>query len=401
METKLRRAGLVSLGAYLPAKPIPTHKKIGFIEFLRKETLLPEEYIRMMEQSGNLPGFIETNEEGWKNQPWFEAWLERLPEKKKNDPFQGTRERRRVPLDPHSVKHSVIPHPMLPSDAETLAGALALFHSGIPKDDIDLVMVHSQVQDHSLPSNASLVQHKLQLKHAGAYAVDTCCSSFVTMVELACSLVQSGIKNNVLIINSILDSMINDKSDYYSVNTGDAATAAVITAVGDGNGYVCSHSTSDGSRQDAIIFQRRSPHLFMSTAATSDHSQDFVTFYNMEAVKEVGFHAQEDIKFVVSKVLEKSGLNIKDVYLFVTHQPVAWAAHAWKDAIGVPDSRFYESFERYGNIATASVPTNLTEAVEKGMVKAGDLVLLASSGAGENHIALLFTASQALIDNVC
>ncbi|NJO70364.1 MAG: hypothetical protein HC830_14750 [Bacteroidetes bacterium] len=136
-----------------------------------------------------LPGRIETNEEGWKNQPWFDAWVESLPPKKRADPFQGTKERRRVPSDPESLRKSLYPHPMLPSDAETLAGALALFRSKITPDEIDLVLCHSQVPDHPLPQNTSLVQHKLKLKNAGAYGVDSCCSSFVTMTELACSLV--------------------------------------------------------------------------------------------------------------------------------------------------------------------------------------------------------------------
>ena len=95
-------------------------------------------------------------------------------------------------MDPASLRESVAPHPMLPSDAETLAGALALVNGDLDRDEIDLVIVASQVPDLLLPSNASLVQHKLKLRHAGAYHVDTCCSSFVTMLEIAEGLVEYG-----------------------------------------------------------------------------------------------------------------------------------------------------------------------------------------------------------------
>jgi hypothetical protein len=139
-------AGIVSLAAYLPAKEltIPFTKKL--VSFLRTQTLLPEDYIQSIELEKKLPGWTETNETGWINQPWFNTWLNNLTEKKRLDPFQGTKERRRVPLDPDSVLNSIHPYPMLPSAAETLAGAMALCSSRFSPDDIDLIMVHSQVK---------------------------------------------------------------------------------------------------------------------------------------------------------------------------------------------------------------------------------------------------------------
>jgi len=50
-------------------------------------------------------------------------------------------------MDPVSLKKSVHPHPMLSSDAETLAGALAIFNGGIDKEKIDLVLCSSLVPD--------------------------------------------------------------------------------------------------------------------------------------------------------------------------------------------------------------------------------------------------------------
>jgi 3-oxoacyl-[acyl-carrier-protein] synthase-3 len=103
---------------------------------------------------------------------------------------------------------------------------------------------------------------------------------------------------------------------------------------------------------------------------------------------------------VVDRALAKADLTVGDVDFFVTHQPVAWAANAWREALGIPLDKFYESFETYGNVATCSVPTNLLEAIEQGLIQPGDLVLMASSGAGENHIAVLERVSPRLIQDV-
>jgi 3-oxoacyl-[acyl-carrier-protein] synthase-3 len=392
--------GIVSMGAYLPAKTIIPAQRQELVRYLRDQTHLPGEYIEQLESQNRFPGKIETNFEGWASQPWFDAWLAKLPPKKRGDPFQGTKERRRVPLDPVSVRESIIPHPMLPSDAETLAGALALLNGHINKDKIDLLLVASQVPDLLLPANASLVQHKLKLPNAGAYHIDTCCSSFVTMLEIAAAMVKAGIKKNVLIAASYIDSHVNDKSDYFSVNTGDAAVAAVVKEVGGDYGYVASASTSYGSRHDGVIIQRRPPELFRSAGHDPYYERPFVTFYNQEANKEIANHARSDMNHTVKQVLDKTGLAISDIDFCVTHQPVYWASSAWLEGLGIDEKRSYNSFEKYGNIANCSAPVNLLEAIEEGKVKEGDLVLIASSGAGENYIAILERITPQLVKSL-
>jgi 3-oxoacyl-[acyl-carrier-protein] synthase-3 len=396
----MKHAGIVAISAYLPGGELCEPKRDKLVRYLKENTLLKREYAKQIEMGGRQPGWIETNEQGWVNQPWFEAWLSRVPEKKKKNPFGGTKERRRVPLDPSSVKESVRPHPMLSSDAETFAGAMLLANTGIDRESIDLIMVSSLVPDRPLPHNASLVQHKLQLVNAGAYNIDTCCSSFLTMLELAATLVRAGVKRNVMLVASSLDSIINDKSDYYSPNTGDAAVAAVVSEVDEGYGYLGSHSTSHGDRHPAIVFKKRTPNMFRSPSQGPDFEQEFVTFNNKEKCKAIAVNSQRDVCEVVEEALRRAGMTAKEVDFFISHQPVAWAGPAWRDAVGVPQERFYESFERYGNIACCAAPVNLYEALMKGHIRAGDRVLMASPGVGENHISIVHKTPEALVQSV-
>lgn len=396
-----KSVGLISMGSYIPAKEILDEKKDKLVKFLREKTLLKKEYIDMIDSTGKLPGEIITNFDGWEKEPWFETWLNNLPSKKRDkDPFSGTKERRFVPMDPDSLKKSIIPHPMLASDAETLSGAIALLNSDINLDDIDLVMAHSQVPDLSIPANVSLIQHKLKLKNAGAYSVDTCCSSFVTMMEIASALVKTGIKKNILIVASYIGSHINDKSSYYSPAIGDASIAGIISEVDDGSGYLSSHSTSHGSRHDAIIGHSREPELLQKTTHSPNYTQEFATFYNPEAIKEMAEYALDDIDEVVKKALEKANIGVDEVDFFVSHQPAKWAGNAWRERIGIPKEKFYEQYEKYANIANCAAANNLLEAIENGFIKANDNVLIASPGAGENHIALLQKINHRLVENV-
>jgi 3-oxoacyl-[acyl-carrier-protein] synthase-3 len=390
--------GLISMAAYRPAEKLEEKMSKALSEFLQNRTLLPKEYIETIEKTGCLPGKVESNYEGWESQPWYEAWLKSLPLKKQADPFQGTCERRRVPMDPSSVRESVYPHPMLPSDAEVIVSSMAILRSGMNPDDIDLVMAHSQVPDRPLPQNVSLIQYKLGLKNAGAYSLDTCCSSFVSMIEVAVALVKSGIKKNVLIVSSYIDSHVNDKSTHFSVDTGDGAAAGIISSCD--MGYLASHSSSHGDRHDGIVFETRLPLLYKGLHTSPDHRQLVTTFLNRKACKEIAVNADRDMLFVVSQALEKAEMKKDDIDFFVTHQPVAWTGETWRKAVGVPEDKFYETFRKYGNIATAAAATNFTEALEKNLIKTGDKVLIASSGAGENHIAVLHQVSPTLVENI-
>lgn len=98
-----KNAGLISMGGYLPGKDVPENKMDRFINFLETTDLHPD-YIQMIKETKRMPGKSESNEEGWISQPWYEEWFNRLPEKKKEDPFKGTEFRCRVPMDPVSEK---------------------------------------------------------------------------------------------------------------------------------------------------------------------------------------------------------------------------------------------------------------------------------------------------------
>jgi 3-oxoacyl-[acyl-carrier-protein] synthase-3 len=201
-------------------------------------------------------------------------------------------------------------------------------------------------------------------------------------------------------VASYLDSIVNDKSTYFSVNTGDAAVAAVISKVEEGYGYIASASMSRGSRHDGIILQRRPPELFESVGHDHYYEQTFLTFYNPNANKEIASNAQKDMTTIVHKALKPADLSISDIDFFVTHQPVYWATGAWREGLGIPKEQCYETFQKYGNIANCAAAVNLFEAITKKLIKKGDMVLIASSGAGENYIALLEKISSELIDSL-
>lgn len=315
-------------------------------------------------------------EEIRKNDFWENTEILNLPQGRRS-PFERIDERRVFPSD------------MLPSDAEVKAAEVAIKDSGISKDDIDLVMVHSMIQDEMIPSNASLVQYKLGLKNAGAWHMDTCCSSFITMVTTASNLIAMGEFKNILIVTSVFHSRILDYSDYLSLYAGDGAGAVVMGQVPEGKGYVASSCNSDGYYHDAFTLSERMPLNKSKRSFTEPAPLRPLLTTNPVKTHMIGKNSLNIMQETLEKTLEKANMTSSDIDMFFSHQPADWAHDAWRDSINIPKERSYQTFRKYGNLASSSIPVTLYEAKQKGLLKEDQTLLLTSSGAGENHIAAI------------
>ncbi len=305
------------------------------------------------------------------NNYWDDIEIVNSP-KEKSSLFKGIEERRAFPED--------IP----PSDFETIAAKKAIEDSGLELDDIDLVMTHSMLQDKIIPGNACLIQYKLGLKNAGAWNMDTCCSSFVNMLVTASHLIMMGTCKNIVIVTSVLHSRMVSPTHYLSTIVGDGAAAVVVGRVSEGRGFISSSFHSKGEYHDAFTVSE----VCITTEDGVEPGLQFFT--NAELLKCVGKNSIIDVTPVINDAMYKANIATDDIDFLITHQPSPWAHTAWRDALGLPASKSHESFSRYGNLASTSIPVNLFEARELGKLKDDDILLLLSPGAGENFaVAIL------------
>ena len=80
--------------------------------------------------------------------------------------------------------------------------------------------------------------------------------------------------------------------------------------------------------------------------------------------------------------LERAGLTPADVAIVVPHQANARILEAGLDGLGIPRDRVSLVIERYGNTSAASVPLALADALDRGRIHEGDVVLFVGFGAG-------------------
>jgi 3-oxoacyl-[acyl-carrier-protein] synthase-3 len=81
-------------------------------------------------------------------------------------------------------------------------------------------------------------------------------------------------------------------------------------------------------------------------------------------------------------VLERCGVSVDDVDVYVPHQAnVRIIDHAAKK-LGFPQEKVVINVDRYGNTSSGSIPLALAEAAADGRLRSGQLVLMTGMGAG-------------------
>lgn len=144
------------------------------------------------------------------------------------------------------------------SDLATAAAKQALDHAGLAADAIDLIVVATTTPDHTFPACATAVQRKLGANNAAAFDVQAVCSGFVYALAVVDNFIKAGQASTALVIGAETFSRLLDWSDRGTcVLFGDGAGAVVLRAEeGRGTvldrGVLATHLGSDGRHYEAL-----------------------------------------------------------------------------------------------------------------------------------------------------
>jgi 3-oxoacyl-[acyl-carrier-protein] synthase-3 len=142
----------------------------------------------------------------------------------------------------------------LTSSIAEKASREALRNSGISPEDLDMVIVATNSPDTLFPGVAPKLQGMLEAKKAGAFDVQSGCTSGVYSMAIAAGGIASGVWKNVLVVGAEVLSRIIDWTDRNTcVLFGDGAGAMVLGPAADGEGhFISANMRSDGTKHDQI-----------------------------------------------------------------------------------------------------------------------------------------------------
>ena len=264
------------------------------------------------------------------------------------------------------------------SDLGVIAAERALAAAGLAPTDLDLVICATYTPDMAFPSTACLIQERIGAKPAAAFDLQAACSGFVYALVTGAQFVAAGGFRHALIVAADVNSTIVDPKDQKVTPLfGDGAGAVVLGRVNHGSGLLGFHMGADGGGGD----------LFFMPAGGSKRPATFETVEAREHyIKMDGpslFRFGVDAMVQASRsALDRSGLGVEDVDVFIPHQANLRIIHAGLERLGIPKAKTLITLDRFANTAAATIPIALDEAVRDGRIAPGMNVLMTGFGAG-------------------
>ncbi len=264
------------------------------------------------------------------------------------------------------------------SHMATEAAKLLLGKTRTDPNEIDLIVVASVTPDMLFPATACLVQDRLGAKKAWGFDLSAACSGFAYALTVGAQFVGAGTHRKVLVIGSDKMSAILDYADRATcVLFGDGAGAVLLEPAEDDEGILDFHHDIDGSG-GMYLYMPGGGSLHPSTHETVDKNMHVVHQEGPQVFK----YAVRRMAEVACQLLERNGFSSRELKLVVPHQANLRIIRAMQERLGVDDSKVMINIDRYGNTTAGTIPLGLHDALEQGLLRKGDLVLLVAVGAG-------------------
>ncbi|MBN2620538.1 ketoacyl-ACP synthase III [candidate division WOR-3 bacterium] len=263
------------------------------------------------------------------------------------------------------------------SDLALDASRKALAQANIEPKDIEAIIVATATPDMYFPSTACVLQNKLGARNIMSFDIAAGCTGFLYAVGVVDTFIKSGY-DNVLMLGAECLTKITDYTDRSSCFLfGDAAGAVVFKKTEEDRGILSSYFASDGSYGD-LLNMPAGGSLRPASHETVDQHLHTIRMLGNEVFK-VAVRAMGESAL---KALERANVAPEQVDLLVPHQANIRIIEATAKRLHIPMDKVAVNIDRYGNTSAASIPLALDEAIQKGRVKQGDLVLMVAFGAG-------------------
>ena len=254
------------------------------------------------------------------------------------------------------------------------AAADALKMSGLPADQIDLILVATSTPDTIYPSVACQVQKAIGAIHAGVLDISAACTGFIYGASLAWGMIKSGTMKHVLVIGAeVNSSIVNWKDRDTCILFGDGAGAAIFSVFhSETEGILAAKIGGDGNLTDLLELANS------GCRPNPDVPGRFITMQGNEVFKQ----AVRNMYECAVCVLDRAGLTSQDVSLLIAHQANKRIIEAVAKRLNLPSEKVFLNIADYGNTSAATIPIAICEALEQGRIKKNDVIVMDAFGAG-------------------
>ena len=255
-----------------------------------------------------------------------------------------------------------------------------MWRNRVSAEEIDLIIVTTLTPDTMCPAAACWLQSHIGAHRAAAFDLNAACTGFVYGLQAADAYIRSGMMKKVLLVSAdVMTRMTNWEDRGTCVLWGDGAGAVVVGASENGRrGVVDSRVYSDGSGGELILVPGGGSRFAPITADDVHNKEHLLQMKGQETFKT----AVRYFLGACKETLERSGLTLDDIDVFIPHQANLRIIEAVAKRLELSMDKVVITINKYGNMSAATIPVALDESVREGKIRSGDNVLMAAFGGG-------------------
>lgn len=280
-----------------------------------------------------------------------------------------------------------------PSEMGIRAARDAVKKAGIDPKEIDLLVYCSAgFFDYRFWSPAARIQSSLGADNCYAFEIKNGCNGGNLGINVCKSLLLGDPEKKYgLVVCSEKLSISIDYTDPNSLSLymmGDGAAAAILKKGEVTNRLLSYVSLTEGSTVDCVKVPfggTRSQH----PPSASEKRPSYIRIDDPAGLDRILSETYlENYVKVIKSALEKSGRTLNDVDLLLTNQVKRSLLEDILRSLDLTEDHTLTSIKDYGHMGTVDALFNLSRAMDGGRIGPGDLLVLASSGAGFTWAAM-------------
>lgn len=262
----------------------------------------------------------------------------------------------------------------------------ALDDAGLKITDIECIIGGMATPLQAIPCNAALIHERVAKgMDIPAMDINTTCTSFITALDIAAYMTDTGKYKNILIVSGDTASAALNPNQRESYELFSDVASAFIVSGTDAEGgviYEAQKTWSEGAHDTEI---RGGCGLMTAFKFTEENKEDY--YFDMKGPKVLKLSARKLPGFL-NESLDKAGIALDDIDVVVPHQ-ASKALDLIMPRIGIPQGKYINRVSEYGNMISASIPFTLCNAIHEGQIVSGDVVMLLGTAAGLTSNLLL------------
>lgn len=283
------------------------------------------------------------------------------------------------------IKQRYISRELTAGDMAEKAANKLFEEYNIDRSTIDTIILCTQSPDHFLPTTACILQDKLNLPtNVAAFDFNLGCSGFVYGLGIAKGLISAGIAKNILFLTSeSYNKYIHPKDRGNRALFSDAAAATLISTNGILNINDFVFGTDGKGAKNLIVENGCSRHPDKSGIEIDPENEVLQSpDYLYMNGSEIFNFTLEVVPLLTEQVLARNNLKQEDIDIFIFHQANKHMLKFIRQAISIPEEKFYMCLEDFGNTISSTIPIAIYHALKNKDIKSGNTIMIAGFGVG-------------------